>query len=130
MSILTVSAMQPDKATIGHRHQLPCLAETTALSWRLTNLLVSGALLVTLTIASTLVSAAGEFSAVEGTGVSRQPTRMERHQELRRVLTTPDEFVAPRDERRRLSVDERDTLRRELRESMRDVYDERRVKRR
>lgn len=121
--------MHPDKVNVDRYDDLPCLGAVAALSSRMACLSVSGVLLVSLMIVSTAVSAGGDFPSVDG-AVSRQPTRLERHQELRRVLTTPDEYAVPRDERRRLSVDERDALRRELRESMRNVYDERRVKRR
>ncbi|MFN3984271.1 MAG: hypothetical protein ACK4KV_02220 [Rhodocyclaceae bacterium] len=42
--------------------------------------------------------------------------------ELRRVLVRDGQYFEPRGERKRLSVEERDALRRELRESMREVY--------
>ncbi len=122
--------MHPDKVKVSSCGELPCLSDMAALSSRLVGLAVAGAMLVSLMFVSTVVSAGGDFPSAEGVGSPRPLTRVERHQELRRVLTTPDEYATPRDERRRLSVDERDALRRELRESMRNVYDERRVQRR
>lgn len=123
--------MHPDPVNADFCDQLPSTCGMVAATCRLLHVGISAAFLVPLMLVSGSVSAGGDFpSATDGAAVPRPPARIERHQELRRVLTTPDEYAGPRDERRRLSVDERDALRRELRESMRDVYDERRMKRR
>lgn len=51
--------------------------------------------------------------------------REQRHIELRRALVGGAELPPPTNAPRRLSPDERDTLSRELREAMQDVYDNR-----